>query len=317
MPRVNRNTLAGLLARLSNTIADPDESIQAFTNELLLTLTALARSKDLDLAVLPQYFWSTYACLSTTVEAEYAHALEIMDALLNHLNLNENTAVKDLLECKPTNWAGSGLGLQRLVIQGLRSSVTSPASFKLLCRLAGFGDNILLEPGDGRLRDLFTVSLPWCLNAMDVDVAQPVVVDLGEKIAHLAESANLPNLARIMVSFSKSRFRTKDDFLRQSVTCLREHFAPKHWQDVTTLLLSLILNSERWLRLKSMQVLKGLFSHRESRQPLELLGSELLMPLLRLLQTDLAPQALDVLDEQVTIVGGGGPKATQVRGLLK
>ncbi|KAF8509195.1 hypothetical protein BU17DRAFT_99100 [Hysterangium stoloniferum] len=59
-----------------------------------------------------------------------------------------------------------------------------------------------------------------------------------------------------------------------------------------------------------MQVLKGLFSHRESRNPLELLGSELLMPLLRLLQTDLASQALEVLDEPVTIVGGG-PKATQ------
>jgi len=316
IPKVNRNTLAGLLGRLSNTIADPDESIQSFTNELLLTLTALARSQELDAAILPQYFWSAYACLSTSVEQEYSQALEIMDALLDKLDLNDAAVVSDLLERKPGNWAGQAHGLQRLVIVGLKSSVTSAASFKILCRLAEYDNNKLLEPGDGRLRDLFTVSLPWCLDAMDTGTSSPGsppphMIALGEKIARLAETAGLPNLARIMISFAKSRFRTKDDFLRQSAACLREYFAPKHWQEVATHLLSLVLNSQRWLRLKSMQVLQGLFSHRESRQPLELFGSELLMPLLRLLQTDLASQALEVLDEQVTI-GGGGPKPSQV-----
>jgi furry protein family len=311
MPKVNRSTLAGLLGRLSNTVADPDESIQAFTNELLLTLTALARSPELDMGLLPQCFWSAYACLSTTVEQEYAQALEMLDALLNKLDFDNPATVKDLLDRKPTTWAGSSQGLQRLVIVGLKSSVTHAASFRILCRLAEFDDNELLDTNQSRLRDLFTVSLPWCLNAMDGESLTETAVELGEKLARLAENANLPNLARIMVSFSKSRFRTKDDFLRQSVSCLREYFAPEHWTEVATLLLSLVLNPQRWLRLKSMQVLKGLFAHRESRNPLELLGSELLMPLLRLLQTDLASQALEVLDEPLAIAGGG-PKATQV-----
>jgi furry protein family len=311
MPKVNRSTLSGLLGRLSNTVADPDESIQAFTNELLLTLTALARSPELEMGLLPQYFWSAYACLSTTVEQEYAQALEMLDALLNKLDFTNPATIKDLLERKPSTWSGSSQGLQRLVIIGLKSSVTFSNSFAILCRLAEFDDNELLGPGKGRLRDLFTVSLPWCLNAMDGESLTETAIDLGGKLARLAENANLPNLARIMVSFSKSRFRTKDDFLRQSVSCLREYFAPEHWTDVATLLLSLVLNPQRWLRLKSMQVLKGLFAHRESRNPLDLLGSELLMPLLRLLQTDLASQALEVLDEPLAIAGGG-PKATQV-----
>ncbi|KAF8589139.1 hypothetical protein K439DRAFT_1383766 [Ramaria rubella] len=311
MPKVNRSTLAGLLGRLSNTVADPDESIQAFTNELLLTLTALARSPELDTALLPQYFWSAYACLSTTVEVEYAQALEMLDVLLDNLDLNNPATIKDLLDTKPVTWAGHSQGLQRLIIIGLKSAVTSEASFGILSRLAEFDDNELLDPTGGRLRDLFTVSLPWCLNAMDMEPLKPAAIELGIKLARLAENANLPNLARIMVSFSKSRFRTKDDFLRQSISCLREYFAPKHWTEVATLLLSLVLNPHRWLRIKSMQVLKGLFAHRESRNPLDLLGSELLMPLLRLLQTDLASQALEVLDEPLAIAGGG-PKAAQV-----
>lgn len=315
MPMVSRGTLAGLLGRLSNTIADPDESIQAFTDELLLTLTALAKLDKLDSTLLPQFFWSIYACLSTTVEQEYLRAVEAMNALLDKLDFHNRETIEELLGRKPETWAGPSQGLQRLLILGLRSSVTSAASFKLLCRLAEYDDNELLAPGDGRLRDLFTVCLPWCLNAMDVDTLPPNAILLGEKLARLADNANLPNLSRIMISFSKCRFRTKDDFLRQSVACLREYFAPKHWTEVATLLLGLVLNPQRWLRLKAMQVLKGLFSHRESRNPLELMGSELLMPLLRLLQTDLASQALEVLDEPVAL-GGNGPKATQVSPMM-
>jgi hypothetical protein len=311
MPRVNRSTLSGLLGRLSNTIADPDESIQAFTNELLLTLIALARSEELDTSLLPQYFWSAYACLTTAVEQEFAQALEMIDALLDKLDFHDPATIEELLDRKPEAWAGSSHGLQRLIINGLKSSVTSTASFKILRRLAEFDDNELLDSSQGRLRDLFTVSLPWCLNVMDAESLSASAITFGEMLARLAENAGLSNLARIMISFSKSRFRTKEDFLRQSVACLRDNFAPKHWTEVTTLLLNLVLNPERWLRVKAMQVLKGLFSHRESRNPLELLGSELLMPLLRLLQTDLASQALEVLDEPVTIAGGG-PKAAQV-----
>lgn len=111
-----------------------------------------------------------------------------------------------------------------------------------------------------------------------------------------------------MTSFAKNRFRTKDDFLRQSVASLREHYGADHWTEVVTLLMGLVLNKERWLRVHTMMILKVLFQQRETRSPVDLLGSELLMPLLRLLETDLAPQALDVLDEPMQISGGPAAK---------
>lgn len=71
-----------------------------------------------------------------------------------------------------------------------------------------------------------------------------------------------------------------------------------------------------------MQVVKVLFQHRETRNPVELLGSELLMPLLRLLETDLAPQALEVLEEPISMFGGPAAKhvlrmSMQIPNMLK
>jgi hypothetical protein len=113
-----------------------------------------------------------------------------------------------------------------------------------------------------------------------------------------------------MASFVKRRFRTKEDFLRQSVASLREHYGEEDWTEVVTLLVGLVLNSQKWLRVSALQILKVLFQQRETRNPVELLGSELLMPLLRLLETELAPAALEVLEEPMTI--SGGPPAKQV-----
>jgi hypothetical protein len=72
----------------------------------------------------------------------------------------------------------------------------------------------------------------------------------------------------------------------------------------------MLLNNERWMRLHTLQILKVLFQQKTARSPMELLGSELLMPLLRLVESDVAAEALSVLDEPMTI--SGGPKAKHV-----
>jgi hypothetical protein len=73
---------------------------------------------------------------------------------------------------------------------------------------------------------------------------------------------------------------------------------------MTTLLLGLVLNNQKWLRIETMNVLKVLFQLHPSKQ----VKSELLMPLLRLLNTDLAHQALEVLEEPLGISGGPAAK---------
>ena len=145
----------------------------------------------------------------------------------------------------------------------------------------------------------------------DAGPLSPSIIALSTDIARIASSESKPSIDRIMTSFAKSRFRTKDDFLRQAVGCLREHFLGQgHAFTVITLLLGFILNDRDWLREKTMQVLKLVFQSPEAREPLATFGAELLMPLLRLLKTPFAPQALEVLNEPIVI--SGGPAAAQV-----
>ncbi|KAH9477954.1 Cell morphogenesis protein PAG1 [Psilocybe cubensis] len=308
MPRVKKADFAMLLGRLSNTVAASEENIQAFTSEMFFTINAVAKSGDLDKSLLPQAFWCACACLSTTVENEFKQTIIYLESLLSRIDLNDAATVELLISHRPKDWQSSPY-LQPPLLRGLRSSVVSESTIKVLSMLAKVQDGQLIDPSEGRLRDLYTVSLPWCLHAMD----QPENTwkTFAEDIGALASKEKRHSIFKIMTSFAKGHFRTRDDFLRQSVASLREHYGHQDWTKVVTLLLGLVLNEQRWLRVHAMQVLKVLFQHRETRNPVELLGSELLMPLLRLLETDLAPQALDVLEEPMAM-SGGGPAAKHV-----
>ncbi|KAI0754921.1 cell morphogenesis N-terminal-domain-containing protein [Daedaleopsis nitida] len=307
MPRIGPTHVSMLLGRLANTVADEDHAIQSFNMEIISTLTALASSTDLDPSQLPQLYWCAVACLSTAVETEFLHALRLLDAVLTRVDLNDPDTTEILFACMPANWSGS-TGLQSSLLMGLRSSVTSELTMSLLKRLTKIHDSRLIDPSEGRVRDLYTLSLPWCLHAMTEDIKDESLQEFALNISHLAEEEERPSIERIMTSFAKARFRTKDDFLRQSVASLREHYGVDHWTEVITLLMGLVLNKQRWLQVQTMQILKVLFQQRETKNQVDLLGSELLMPLLRLLETDLSPQALDVLDEPMQISGGPAAK---------
>ncbi|KAI0264751.1 cell morphogenesis N-terminal-domain-containing protein [Gloeopeniophorella convolvens] len=309
LPGTTPSDLALLLARLSNTIAAPDEKIRSFSNELIRTLKVLGSCESLDTSLLPQMFWCACACLSTTVEAEFLQAVAFLDSVLGHLDLDDEHTINTLISQRPADWMGT-VSLQSSLLIGLRSSITSDATFKILQTLAKVTDSSIIDPTRGRVRDLYTVALPWCYSSMTEDTTDVALQMFAQDVGYLADQEGRSSISRIMASFIKGRFRTKEDFLRQSVASLREHYGDEDWTEVVTLLLGLVLNSERWLRVSALQILKVLFQQRETRSPVELLGSELLMPLLRLLETDLAPAALEVLEEPMTI--SGGPPAKQV-----
>ena len=304
LPRVTQADLAQLLGRLSNTVAAKESNIQSFAVELILTLGSVARSGNVDASLLPTMYWCALACLSTPVETEFLQLIELLNCLLDKLDFNDAYTEEVLLAHKPSGWGETCTHLQPLLLVGMRSIKTYAQTFKLLRRLATYRNSQLIESSKERVRDMYTLILPWCLLAMEDEKTDDVLIEFASRIGELAEEEDRPSIARIMMSFVKSRFRTKDDFTRAAASALREHYAPNQWTEVVTLLLSLVLNQERWLQVKAMQFLKILFQHRETRQPVDRLGSELLMPLLRLLQTDLAAQALEVLEEPMSISGG-------------
>ncbi|KII91186.1 hypothetical protein PLICRDRAFT_135155 [Plicaturopsis crispa FD-325 SS-3] len=307
MPRATQSDLGLLLGRLSNSIAGTDENVHVFTSEIILTLSAVATAENLDVDLLPPMFWVACGCLLTTVEHEFEKALVFLESILTRVDLDDPQTVSLLLSHQPPEWMGS-TSLQSSLLAGLRSSTTSDATFKILQTLSKISDSRVIDPSEGRVRDLYTLSLPWCLHAMATDSRDESLNEFATNIGRLANEEERYSIGRIMESFVKGRFRTKDDFLRQSVGSLREHYGADYWTEVVTLLMGLVFNRQRWLQVHSMQILKVLFQQRETRSPVDLLGSELLMPLLRLLETDLASQALEVLEEPMTISGGPAAK---------
>ncbi|THU94717.1 hypothetical protein K435DRAFT_966750 [Dendrothele bispora CBS 962.96] len=305
LPRVKTQQLALLIGRLSNTISGPEDGVKTFTTEIILTLNSVISSDSFDMTLLPQFFWCTCASLSSTVEHEFAEVVKLLQTLLTRVNFDDPSIVEQLLSHRPLGWNGSD-SLQPLLLAGLRSSTTSEGTLKVLQILTSYNDAELIDPTPGRVRDLYTLSLPWCLHSMSGEKVgdEAALKQFAENIGLLARREGRISIHKIMTSFSKGHFRTKDDFLRQSVSSLREHYGTEYWTEIVTLLMGLVLNRERWLRIQTMQILKVLFQQRETRNPVELLGSELLMPLLRLLETDLASQALDVLEEPMTMSGG-------------
>jgi len=300
MPQVNKADLALLLGRLSNTVASEDENIQLFTAEIILTLRSLADLDDLDPHLVPQLFWCARACLSTTVEPEFKEVVTFLTTLLERIDLDDPRTAELLMSSRPADWEGDS-SLQPPLLVGLRSSVTSDATIKLLCRLVRVRDDRLIDPSEGRVRDLYTLILPYFLRDMVQDSNTEYLNDFALDLAALAREDGRPTIDRVMTSFARRRFRTKEDFTRECVATLREHYSADHWTDVVTLLMGLVLNQDKTMKVHAMQILKVLFHQKDTRNPVGLVGSELLMPLLRTLETDLAAQALDVLDEPIVI----------------
>lgn len=296
------NMLCDMLARLSNTIAADESEILTFSMEILATLrTIIDLLPAEDLIQYPQLFWTTCACLNTTHEREFIESLSMLEIVLNKLDLSAPPIIQRLEESRPQTWDGPFDGLLSFVFKGIRSSVSIDKSLELLGKLIVLPSSSLV--GDDR-RLLFTVlaNLPRYLHSFDNDHKDKDVLASAEILSEVAEKQGCINLGRILRGFSVVRFRNSQDFLAQVVENLREAYFPVLEYDSLVFLLSLLTNSVSWFKIKSMQLLCVVIPLINMENPeIASKGPDLISPLLRLLQTEFCPQALEVLDNVMTM----------------
>ncbi|KAL9939699.1 hypothetical protein V8E36_001516 [Tilletia maclaganii] len=308
MPAVNPRMLVNMLARLSNTVSDPDEDIQTFTLELLYTLRSLVKtaSPDTEVDLLAHVYWATVACLSTSVELEFLAAIRLLDALMDKLELDLQETQEMLLLKRPEDWEGDPSSLQKLVMRGLRSSLTHQATMKVVGRITKLRCNLIVDTSEGRLGYVFAAALPLFMHKMETPTGDHAIAEqLALDIADLADRIGKKDISRICASVTKNRFRTKEDLTRQGVMSLRSHFLPKLGPNLAILMIGLCLNNTLWLRKQTLRLTKVFLQNINTQdESFSKLGLELLMPILRLLSTPLAAEALDVLEEPLAINGG-------------
>ncbi|TKY90551.1 hypothetical protein EX895_000549 [Sporisorium graminicola] len=183
-------------------------------------------------------------------------------------------------------------------------SVTSKSDPRNATAASGGG---VKKSGRERAGAASSIASP-ALSAVETQTVLEMAADLAATASHL----EMRDFERVATSISRSRFRTKDDLVRQAVNCVRSHYLPEHGPELAVLLLGVVLNRHEWMRRQAMQVLKIFFQALDTRNhaAFSSLGSELLMPLLRQLSTPLSAQALEVLDEPIVV--HGGPAANQI-----
>lgn len=302
---LDQGMLRDMLHRLSNTVSDDTADIQGFALQILMTLNAI--TAELDAAKLidfPQLFWSSVACLSTIHEQEFIEVLSTMSKFISKIDLDAPDTVSCLISTFPRKWEGKFEGLHQVVLVGLGSSTSWEASIKFLEKLNNLKDSDIIGAGKSRLLLSLLANLPRYLHALEKKDITGEIENSALTLSKMAEANNQSSLARILVSLSKNRFRSKKDFLTQTVFTIKTDFFPEFEAQTLVTLLSFLSNQIPWIKKETMELLSQVLpAVNLQREEFMGVGADLISPLLRLLLTDFAEQALEVLDKADVISG--------------
>ncbi|KAK5660214.1 hypothetical protein OQA88_12748 [Cercophora sp. LCS_1] len=302
--------LGDMLARLSNTIADEDTEIQTFSMEILTTLKTLIAKLDADkLLTFPQLFWTTCACLESINECEFLEAVEMLNEFLDKLDFQSPTVRRLMFDGQPSKWDGPFDGLQPLLYKGLRSSACLDLTLSTL-------EKLIVLPNDGLIGDdsrlFFTIlaNFPRFLCGMDPTSSDPSIPKTAEALLAVADQHGLTDIAVVLDSYLGSKYTLENDFVMQMFAALREYYSPAMLDfSMITMLMGFLTNSTAWIKLKTMKILSLIIPEVDMKRP-EMAGhgSDLISPLLRLLQTEYCMEALEVLDNIMTMSGSSMDK---------
>ncbi|KAF2672184.1 hypothetical protein BT63DRAFT_369466, partial [Microthyrium microscopicum] len=297
---LEQQMLADMLARLSNTIADEGSEVQTFSMEILTTLkTIIDAFAPMDLIQYPQLFWTTCACLDTVHEREYTEALIMLERTLEKLNLSDPLILQRLLDSKPPKWEGKFEGLLSLVYKGIRSSLCLDKTLKVMETLVKLPPSELVGDETGLV---FTIlaNCPRFLDAMEAGQPDPAVFATAERLAAIADARNFSDISVTLRGFAGSIYRSGRDFFSRLLDAIKPAFFPQLEFNCLVFLMSLLTNRLPWFKIKVMEMLCSLIPQIDMKKSeIASKGPDLITPLLRLLQTEFCPQALNVLDNVV------------------
>ncbi|KAF2861739.1 hypothetical protein K470DRAFT_229802 [Piedraia hortae CBS 480.64] len=293
---LDQKKLEEMLARLSNTIADQEHpDFLVFSQEILTTLRSIIDGLSrMDVLRYPQLFWTTCACLGTTLEDEYLEALDMANVLTSKLDLGDPAVVKIVWESQPHRWDGKFKGIHELLYKGIRSSRTMTKSLAIMQRLIKLPSGEIVG-GDERLLFTLLANLPRCLEQFED--AEPACLESVMALTEAAESQLLTDLSSCLESYAAHQYRTSTDFLIQILLATKNSFFPTYELRSLIFLLGIVNNQDDSIKTQTLKILQHLLPDTEILRPEFLTqGSDLISPLLRLLTTKHCPQVLDLLN---------------------
>ncbi|KAL8758223.1 MAG: hypothetical protein Q9184_003992 [Pyrenodesmia sp. 2 TL-2023] len=325
--------LADMLARLSNTIADEEKDLQTFSMEILRTLkTIIGALEPADLLQYRQLFWATYACLHTVNEQEYVETIGMLDRLFDKINFSDPAVLKLLKEAKPPEtppekevdpptsdlrseqsrtqpgWVDQAYGLAQLVHKGFKSEASLEQTLAIFDKLVQLPDSELIGDSSRLLFGLLA-NFPCFLHCFDIEFSKPAYMRSAQILAAVAEDQERQEISIVLNAFANRRYTTSGDFQSQLLSTIRRTFFPS-WEAISLeFLIGLLTNRSHWYKTKTLEVLRALIPDINTRHPdIAGRGPDFISPLLRLLQTQYCPQALEVMDYIVALTATANDK---------
>ncbi|KAG6010084.1 hypothetical protein E4U21_000117 [Claviceps maximensis] len=301
---IDQYMLGDMLARLSNTIADEDPEIQSFSMEILTTLkTVLIKLDPEKLLSFPQLFWTTCACLESINEREFLEATEMLTELVDKLDFRSSSIRRIIADGQPHRWEGDFDGVQPLLYKGLRSSLCWQASLDTIDKLVKLPADPLIGD-DSRLFFALLANFPRFVHGLVNGTISEETLKTARLLLSEADKLGLASVGLVLDDFTSGKQHDSSEFISQLFMALKQHFLPQHEFKMITFLIGLLTNSLSWVKIQTMRILCVAIPHVDMRNP-ELAGhgSDLISPLLRLLQTEFCMNALEVLDNIMTMSG--------------
>ncbi|KAI1113467.1 cell morphogenesis N-terminal-domain-containing protein [Nemania sp. NC0429] len=308
---VDQAMLGDMLARLSNTIADEDSEIQAFSMEILTTLkTLIGKLEPEKLLSYPQLFWTTCACLESINELEFLEAVEILDAYVEKLDFSSPSIRKSLQEGQPLRWDGDDKfeGIQPLLYKGLRSSICLQPTLNLMDKLVQLPSDPLIG-NDNRLFFSIIANFPRFLQAMEYNSFDAGTRQTAEILFEVANAQGFTSICDALSILIYPSPHSGQDMIMQLFAAVRDFFLPELDFEMLKMLMGFLTNSIPSVKLMTMRILCAITPDVEMRKPeIAVHGPDLISPLLRLLQTEYCMEALAVLDNVVAVSGSSMEK---------
>lgn len=302
--------LGDMLARLSNTVADEDGEIQSFAMEILTTLKTLISKLDSEnLSNFPQLFWTTCACMESINEREFLESVEMLNEFMDKVDLQQPSVRRALVEGQPSKWDGQFDGLQPLLYKGLRSSVCLDLTLKTINRMIRLPNDPLIGD-DTRIFFAVLANFPRFLQVAEQSTLPEDVAQTAETLLEAAVGQGLSSLALVLNDYLSRAHEKPKDFVKKTFAALKESFLPQMDFAMITFLMGMLTNRQVWVKTNTMRILRVIVPEIDLRKP-EMAGhgSDLISPLLRLLQTEFCMEALGVLDNIMTMQGSSMDKA--------
>ena len=300
---IDQSMLSDILARISNTIVHENVDVQAFSMEMLTTVKSIITSLGPEeLLRFPHLFWTICACLDTVIENEFVAALGMLARLLPKLNLEDPAVLKILLASKPSRWQDLFEGLVPLLYKGLKSESSLHLSISILDTLMALPSNELVGRHP-RLLFVTLANIPRFMHCIEdgaywkecASTATILADDADTDIAN--EQVSTAQLSTVLHKFSRRDYTSSQDFMCEVLAALRKGYFPSWELKALIFIIGLITNRSQWYKINVLDIVKTLLSDVEMHSSeVAGYGPDLISPLLRLLQTDFCPQAIEVLD---------------------